>query len=533
MITAASSRLSWGKFLAMPLFPQPNKIAATLPEAHHKTMATTYILNESFAPPATAPYQPEPRTPRAEILAALRTLPILEGLTDPEFTWLADHSEEWMAEPGGALFSEGEPAREMIILLRGEIHVRRRHSGPMSFFVGRTGQLSGKLPYSRMKTYGGEGYAVSATWGIKIHQDLFPDLLLAIPSMGQKCVSILLDRVREVTRMEQQAEKLAALGKLAGNLAHELNNPASAAQRSAASLFTELRAYGDKKYKLGSVCSLPETRDRFQAWMIRTREEMAQYQNDRGGIDAGPLSGVDREADVLSWLERHHIADAWDIAPTLAETRFPLSSLDDLADSFPEPVLAPALATFASSLRVERMAQTILGSTARIFDIISAIKDYSYMDQAPIQEVDLAQALEVTLSMFGSRLANIALETDFDPALEPISAYGSELNQVWTAIIENALDAMRQGGNLKLKTRLNGQMATVEIWDSGPGIPAELKSRIFEPFFTTKAPGSGLGLGLDTAQRIVTKHNGFITVDSKPGETCFQVRLPLDRAEAY
>ncbi len=501
-------------------------------------MASFTALYEQELQPAAAPiptaYQPEQATPPDQIVAALRELPALGDLTLANLEWIAAHCEEWKSAPGAILFHEGESACHMVIMLRGELHVRRKHSGPMNFFVGRVGQLNGKLPYSRMKTYGGEGYAVSECWVLRMHQDLFPELLLAIPAIGQKCVSILLDRVREVTRMEQQAEKLAALGKLAANLAHELNNPASAAQRSAASLFAELRSYGDKKYKLGSVCSLPETRDRFQKWMIDIREQMSEYLGPHGeALASSPLAFVDREAEVLEWLERHQIADAWEIAPPIAETRFPLSNLDDLAANFPGPVLAPALATFASSLRVERMAETILGSTARIFDIISAIKDYSYMDQAPIQQVDLAQALEVTLSMFGSRLSNISLETDFDATLQPISAYGSELNQVWTALIENALDAMPEGGTLGLKTKLLGQLALVEIWDTGPGIAAELKSRIFEPFFTTKAPGSGLGLGLDTAQRIVSRHNGFISVQSKPGETCIQVRLPLSRAEAY
>ena len=501
-------------------------------------MASSFALLDPEAQAAPAlipkPYQPAPGTPREEIAAALGALPILEGLSTTDLDWIAAHTEEWKNPPGAILFQEGEIASHMIFMLRGELHVRRKHSGTMNFFIGRVGQLNGKLPYSRMKTYGGEGYAVSECWALRMHQDLFPDLLRAIPAIGQKCVSVLLDRVREVTRMEQQAEKLSALGKLAGNLAHELNNPASAAQRSAASLFAELRAYGDKQFQLGSVCSLPETRDRFQTWITSTREKMSEYCGPHGeALSSGPLATVDREAEVLDWLERHDIPEAWDIAPSIAETRFPLSNLDDMAASFPAPVLAPALATFASSLRVERMAETILGSTARIFDIISAIKDYSYMDQALIQQVDLAQALEVTLSMFGSRLTRISLETDFDATLQPISAYGSELNQVWTVLIENALDAMPDGGTLSLKTKLLGQLALVEIWDTGSGIPGELKSRIFEPFFTTKAPGSGLGLGLDTALRIVSRHNGFITVESRPGETCIQVRLPLSRAEAY
>lgn len=482
-----------------------------------------------------APYRVEQQTSRAGLVEALRAVAVLDGLSDAGFAWLAEHGTEWRSEAGAILFREGEVACHMVILLQGEIHVRRKHSGPMNFFVGRSGNLGGKLPYSRMKTYGGEGYAVSEMWGLELHQDLFPALLQAVPEIGQKCVSVLLDRVREVTRMEQQAEKLAALGKLAGNLAHELNNPASAAQRSAASLFGELREFGERKYKLGCVCTIAETRDRYTEWVKRVRAEMADSLGPNGAIalPASPLDGIDREATVLQWLEKHKVPDAWSLAPTLAETRMPLSNLDDFARSFPDEVIGPAMATFASSLRVERMSETILDSTARIFEIISAIKDYSYMDQAPIQEVDLAQTLEVTLSMFGSRLAKISLQTEFDPKLQPISAYGSELNQVWTELIENALDAMPNGGTLTLKTRLNGQMAVVEVWDTGEGIAAELKSRIFEPFFTTRAPGSGLGLGLDTAQRIVHKHNGFITAESKPGETCFQVRLPLDRAEAY
>jgi signal transduction histidine kinase len=475
---------------------------------------------------------PEHPSPLAEIVEALSTITPLQGLSRQEYEWLALHSKERIGETGTLVFQESEPATSMVILLKGEIHVRRRKSGPMALWIGRAGQMTGKLPFSRMKTYGGDGYTNGPCWVLDIHESLFPEMLQAIPSMGQRCVSVLLDRVREVTRMEQQAEKLAALGKLAANLAHELNNPASAAQRSAASLFTELRDYGDKKYKLGATCLPNQVSEKLQAWIEKTRSEMAQY-TAPAQESADPLATADREATILRWLEEHHVPDAWKIAPNLAETRFPLQYLEEFENLFPDDVLAPAMATFASSLRVERMAETIVSSTVRIFDLISAIKDYSYMDQAPIQDVDLAQSIENTLSMFASRLSGINVKTDFDAELPPISAYGSELNQVWTVLIENALDAMPYGGDLTLKTRLQGQLAMVEVWDSGPGVPEDLKTRIFEPFFTTKAPGSGLGLGLDTAQRIVSKHSGFLRVDSRPGATCFQVRLPLDQAQAY
>jgi signal transduction histidine kinase len=179
------------------------------------------------------------------------------------------------------------------------------------------------------------------------------------------------------------------------------------------------------------------------------------------------------------------------------------------------------------------MAETVLNSTVRIFDFISAIKDYSYMDQAPIQEIDLAQSLDNTLTMFNSRLAHVIVERVYDPRLPLISAYGSEVNQVWTELIANALDAMHDSGTLRLKTSSLGDMVSVEIQNDGPGIPPEIASRIFEPFFTTKPVGQGLGLGLDSVNRIVSKHNGTVSVESTPGTTCFQVRLPVERAEAY
>jgi signal transduction histidine kinase len=495
-------------------------------------MATSMAVQD-LSGPFLVSMAPERPSPIGEIVEGLRGITPLQGLTNSEYEWLARHGKERVGESGTMVFQESEPATSMVFLLRGEIHVRRRKAGPMALFIGRAGQMTGKLPFSRMKTYGGDGYTNGPCWVLDIHESLFPAMLEAIPSMGQRCVSTLLDRVREVTRMEQQAEKLAALGKLAGNLAHELNNPASAAQRSAASLFTELREYGDKKYKLGALCAGTDLAPRLQAWVERTRAEMADYLSKDPQQETGVLAVADREARLLEWLEAHHVPEPWTIAPMIAETRFPLRHLNEFAEQFPDEVLAPALATFASSLRVERMAETIVGSTVRIFDLISAIKDYSYLDQAPIQDVDLPQALENTLSMFKARLAGIAVEKEFDPQLGPIAAYGSELNQVFTAVIENAIDAMPNGGKLRLRTKLQGQMAMVEVWDSGVGVPAELQSRIFEPFFTTKAPGKGLGLGLDTAQRIVSRHSGFIRVESKPGATCFQVRLPVDQAEAY
>src|SRR3984957_8911032 len=395
---------------------------------------------------AGAPAEP---TPLPEIVAALRTIGLLDGLTEEEYTWLATHGTERVAQDRNLIFRENQPADSMVIILRGEVQVRRRHSGPIALFIGRAGQITGKLPFSRMKGWGGDGYAAGAAWAIDIHQSLFPEMLATIPSMAQRCVSVLLDRVREVTRMEQQAEKLNALGKLAANLAHELNNPASAAQRSASSLFSELRQYGDQKYRLGNLCLSDTQTSQYKGWISRTRARMSEY-DALAEATQDPLATIDRESMLIEWLGNHNIPNPWAIAPALAETTITTAQLDELADIATSEVLPIAIATFASSLRVERMAETVVNSTVRIFDLIRAIKDYSYMDQAPIQDVDLAQSLETTLTMFNSRLQNVTFDRNFDPDLPPVSAYGSELNQVWTALIENDLDAMKDRGTLRL-----------------------------------------------------------------------------------
>jgi len=478
------------------------------------------------------------RTPTERIVAALRKVEVLEGLAEHEFLWLANRGIERKFAPGTMLFREGTVPPGMSVMLGGEVHVRRAQTGNLSFFIARMGQISGILPFSRMKGYGGTGYSVGDVWTLDILREAFPEMLAAIPSMGQRCVSVLLNRVREVTRIELQAEKLTALGKLAANLAHELNNPASAAQRSAASLFAELRSYGEQKQRLGVALAESGQFQQYQDWVRQTRERMSSYSS-RAILPDNALDLSDREELFRTWLEAHGIPEAWTIASVMAESPMTVARLEELAEVVSPETLAASASAFASSLRVERMAETVVNSTIRIFDFISAIKDYSYMDQAPIQEIDVPQSLENTLTMFASRLEHVTVERDYDPAMPRISAYGSELNQVWTELIENALDAMAPGidgppeGTLHLRTHQLGQMVTVEVGNSGPGIPPGIASRIFEPFFTTKPPGKGIGLGLDTVNRIVSKHSGMVTVQSEPGSTCFQVRLPIERTEAY
>jgi len=481
-----------------------------------------------LSPTVVAPATP---TPPEEIAEAIDNIGPLHGLPFEDRLWLARHGQEYIANPGDILFEEGAPAEHMVLILKGEIHVRRQHGGPMTLFIGRTGQMTGLLPFSRMKGYGGQGFAVSPVWTLLIHRSVFPDMLAAVPSMAQRVVSTLLDRVREVTRIEQQAEKLAALGQLAGNLSHELNNPASAAQRAAATLLSALRANRGNRVKLITLRLTEEQMEKVVVWEEKIFSRSGETLEPPAETDA--LGFIGREESLRAWLNGVGCGDAWEVAAQMAEQQVSTTDLDELRAFLNPAECCVVLQYFARYLRSARAAETIVNSTARIFDLIGAVKDYSNMDRAPILEVDVAAGLDATLQMLASRMTHIEIERDYQPDLPRISAYGGELNQVWTALIENALDALGNNGRLRVACRLEADMLLVEIWDTGPGIPPELQERIFEPFFTTKAPGKGLGLGLDNAMRIVRKHSGHLSVKSEPGSTCFRVRLPLEQLQAY
>jgi len=464
----------------------------------------------------------------AALTEGLRKVAQLNGLTDEEYVWLATNGTERFVDTSAILFEQGEPADNMVIILKGEVQVQRDRSGASPvMFIGRAGQITGLLPFSRMKTWGGRGVTTAPTWALEFHRSMFPRILKDIPSMTQRVVSILLDRSREVTRMEQQSEKLNALGKLAGNLAHELNNPASAAQRAASGMLQELEIFGRERFRLGSLCFEPEHVEALREWDKHMRRSLD------GRPTLTPAEIAVREEALVSWLQERQVANTGQIAPEFAEAGITPEHLGALPAFLTPESTALLLSQHASTLRAERMAEAMLDSTARIFDLIRAIKDYSYMDQAPIQDIDVPQSLENTLAMLQSRLQHVVVERNYQSPLPNISGYGGELNQVWTALIENALDAIKNQGRIRLNVRHASDLLFVEVEDDGPGIPKDQQGRIFEPFFTTKAPGHGLGLGLDTAQRIVRMHRGFLAVQSVPGKTCFQVALPLQQTGAY
>src|ERR1700728_2548003 len=302
-----------------------------------------------------------PSTPLPEMVDALKRVQSLHGLTDSELEWLATRGEEVSVPAGAVIFREGDPATKMWILLQGEAHVRRSQGG-LSLFIGRAAQITGLLPFSRMKTHGGQDFAASDIWGIQIDRDIFSDMLQAIPSMGQRCVSVLLDRVREMTRLEQQTEKLNALGKLAGNLAHEMNNPASAAQRAASGLIEELQTYGHQKFMLGGLCLDEGHLGKIRAWRCRMEQQ---------GIErpANLVTQAQREDQLQRWLRDRGGEKTWQVVPDLAEVGVTTENLQERGELLSGQHLDIVLSKFASSARTGRMAKVMLDSPSRIFEL--------------------------------------------------------------------------------------------------------------------------------------------------------------------
>jgi signal transduction histidine kinase len=464
------------------------------------------------------------RTIAPTLTEEFRNIPTFADLSDTDIRWLVDHAEVVTAEPGELLIREGMMAEHMFIYLEGESDGRRESQGPDApVFTARAGSVTGLLPFSRMTNYTVTSRAISHLRVARIHKDCFPEMLACIPALGPRLVGILFDRVREVTRLDQTREKLASLGKLSAGLAHELNNPAAAGARAASSLADAFERHQQSAARLDLENIDGETRTK-----LRTIEGYAREKQ----LTAPPVSALelsDREEALRRWFETHKIDEGWQYAPTIAEAGIGTEKLDRLAGAFSGPVLSAALARIVATLDITRLIADVQQSSTRISELVGAIKEYSFMDEMPRQEVDIAKGIESTLVILSYKLKRgITVCRNYDPDLPRIDSFGSELNQVWTNLIDNAADAMTEGGELHIRTAREGDEVLVEFMDTGSGIPQEIQTRIFDPFFTTKPMGEGTGLGLDTVYRIVRKHRGNVSFVSRPGNTCFRVRLPIN-----
>jgi signal transduction histidine kinase len=458
-----------------------------------------------------------------DLVKEFRNIPIFADLTDEELGWLADHSEVATAEAGEIVIHENDPADTMIIYLEGETDGRRESAGPDApVYTARAGMVTGMLPFSRMTHYTITARAVTPLRVARIAKTFFPEMLNKIPSLGPRLVGILSDRVREATKQDLAREKLASLGKLSAGLAHELNNPAAAAARAA----NTLRGIFDKREQASLEIDQqnlpPEARASLR--MIETKAREMQLD----GQPKNALELSDMQSELQSWLEDHGVDDGWEVAPVLADAGVRVEHLERLAQKFSAPAMGAVIRRFGATLEISRLLTDIEHSSCRISELVKAIKEYSFMDEAPRQEVDVAKGIESTLVMLNHKLKHgVTVVKNFDPNLPRIFSYGSELNQVWTNLIDNAADAMKGKGELRIRTMREGDEVLVEFVDNGPGIPPEIQTKIFDPFFTTKPIGEGTGLGLDTVYRIVRKHRGNVSVVSRPGNTCFRVRLPI------
>ena len=458
---------------------------------------------------------------------ALRRVHVFADLPDDQLQWFVDNSEEHRYVAGDVMFRKGDPADRMVVYLEGEVHAYWDEANHDVVYIARAGEQStevtGMLPFSRMTEFTVTGYAVTDVRLLWFPVSLFPEMMQRMPLLVQRLVGIMSDRVRESTTLDQQQDKLMALGKLSAGLAHELNNPAAGATRAANDLIETLKELRAADMRLCSHDFTREQQESIDAFEKKAIDHTATAEQ------LNSLAQSDRGDEVNEWLEAHGIEDPWKLSPNLVEAGMNPAALEQLLGEIPSTATADVLARVNSQLAAARLASEIKTATTRISELVGAIKEYSYMDQASIQELDVHKGLDNTLLILKYKLKkkDITVTRDYAESLPLIKAYGSELNQVWTNLIVNAVDAMKLGGKLKVRTKREPTDILVEIRDDGAGIPAGVRSRIFEPFFTTKPVGEGTGLGLDTVARIVRKHRGNVRFESKPGDTCFQVRLPI------
>ncbi len=458
----------------------------------------------------------------------LRTLFLFEKLNDEQLDWLCRHGHTIHAEPG-QVYAEGEPATCFYVLLSGTLVMSKLIGGDdvevtRSSQVGAyTGAWQAYMGERAPKAYGNSLRVIVPSRLLVLDAK---DLALIMKEWFPMAVHLLeglfwgQQNIRQTT---DQRERLLALGSLSAGLTHELNNPAAAAVRATSELRNRVAGM---RHKLGAIAAGP--------WDRMTLEQLIQLQEKAVEQVAkaptlSPMEAADREDALGEWFDNHGIGGGWDLAPTFVQAGLAADWLDEVEAVVSNDVLEGAVRWINYSVETELLMNEIEDSVTRISSLVQSAKQYSQLDRAPFQVIDVHELLDATLLMLSAKIGKqITVVKNYDRTLPQISAYASELNQVWTNIIDNAAQAMADGGTLTITTSRDEDWLLVEIGDTGPGIPDEIKTRIFEPFFTTKPVGQGTGLGLDISWRIVVKkHHGDLKVISVPGDTRFQIRLPL------
>ena len=454
-------------------------------------------------------------------VTGLRAISLFAGLTDRQVSELADAGEEVCFDEGCVLFREGEPADFWWVLLDGRLDLVRRfgHEESVVAVMERPGVWAGGFrAWTGVAGYLATGRAITAGRMLRIPAPALRELMRAWSPLGVHLIAGFFETVRNLEARYRQHEALVALGTLAAGLAHEIKNPASAATRSVDAMAEACDTLLSSLVQLAEASLRP---DQFVAIDALRREI------DPSRATSGSLAVADREDALSEWLSSHAVEDAWRIAPVLAMAGVSVTWCDSAAEALPGSTLEPGLEWVASTLSIASLLSEVKESARRISALVGAIKSYSQLDRASQQLIDVTEGLESTLVMLGCKLRDgVTVVRDYGGDLPRIEANPGELNQVWTNLIDNAIDAMGGQGTLRVSVRAEPQFVIIEVADTGPGMPPGVQARAFDPFYTTKDVGKGTGLGLDISRRIIERHHGEITIHSKPGETVLRVRLP-------
>lgn len=451
----------------------------------------------------------------------------LANVEEEDLKWLIAEGEIVSYPAGSMLFKEGDTLQHLFILLEGHSRAWVEQAGE-SRELGRTapGDITGVLPYSRMTIIRAYSIASDDMQILSLHRDKFPEMIREHHSLTAAFVHQMTNRVRDFTTRQQQNEKLISLGKLSAGLAHELNNPAAAVVRSAEELQAHLAYLPGGFKKVISIRMEPAEVDAVNDMLFNRLDQI------RKGV-VKPLSLLERnqlEDDLTDWFEDNDMEADPDWVDILVEFGFSEDELDFMREQTGETHFPPVINWVVNVLTTEKLVSEIQEASARIADLVGSIKSYSHMDRpSDRQKVDIHEGIRNTATILKHKMKKNQVKwvEDFSADLPKIPAFPGELNQVWTNIMDNALDAMEQtGGILKVTTRMDGNCVGIDISDTGTGIPEEVQNRIFDPFFTTKPMGKGTGVGLDVVFKILNGHKADISVNSEPGNTVFTILFP-------